>query len=140
MRDSTEQRPTMLAAFVAAYPDRPEGIDHDKTRAAWDRALDDGVDPLDLVAAAIAYRREMDGRPSRYVMAPARWLTEGRWRAFERAATSPAPFVWIALDAPGWKEWAAFYRVTRGKTPPQDRRGGWRFPSRLPPSIMQAAE
>jgi hypothetical protein len=34
---------------------------------------------------------------------------------------------------------AALYRATKGKTPPVDRKGGWRFPSRFPP-VMVAAE
>jgi hypothetical protein len=46
--------------------------------------------------------------------------------------------VWIASGSPEWRAWAAFYRATRGKTPPQDKAGGWRFPSRFPPSLQPA--
>jgi hypothetical protein len=60
-------------------------------------------------------------------------------RAFqERAAAIPASSVWISASAPEWREWSAYWRATKGRTPPQDKRGGWRFPSRIPPATMAA--
>jgi hypothetical protein len=60
-------------------------------------------------------------------------------RAVETADTAHhAGPVWIAADSPDGRAWAAFYRATKGKTPPIDRRGGWRFPSRFPPSLQVA--
>jgi hypothetical protein len=61
-------------------------------------------------------------------------------RAFaaERAEPAPAPLVWVASGSPEWTAWAAYWRATKGKTPPQDRDGGWRFPSRLPPAMIAA--
>ena len=57
-------------------------------------------------------------------------------RAFnDRAATIPAPSVWISASAPEWRAWAEYWRATKGRTPPQDKRGGWRFPSRTPPAM-----
>lgn len=58
-------------------------------------------------------------------------------RAFagERAEPAPAPLVWVASGSPEWTAWAAYWRATKGKTPPQDRNGGWRFPSPLPPPL-----
>jgi biotin operon repressor len=54
-------------------------------------------------------------------------------------ATSPQPAqsggFWIAQGAPGWEPWADFWRTRHGKSPPTDRRGGWRFPSRSPPAL-----
>jgi hypothetical protein len=59
-------------------------------------------------------------------------------RAFQaRGAMSPASMVWISASAPEWRAWAAYWRATKGKTPPQDKRGGWRFPSRTPPAIVR---
>jgi hypothetical protein len=49
------------------------------------------------------------------------------------------PGVWIAQDAPEWEPWAAFWRATRGKSPPTDKRGGWRFPHRVPPDRLAVA-
>jgi hypothetical protein len=109
-------------------------------REAWRRALARGADPELLIAAAQAYARSMEGRPRRFVMSPRRWLSEGRWRDFQRAATPVAPLVWIALDTPEWRAWESFYRATKGKCPALDRKGGWRFPSRSPPTLREAAE
>lgn len=57
---------------------------------------------------------------------------------YERSATLPASTVWISATSPEWREWSAFWKATKGRTPPQDRRGGWRFPSRIPPAIVAA--
>ncbi len=60
-------------------------------------------------------------------------------RAFNaRAATMPAPSIWISATSPEWRAWATYWRETKGKAPPQDKRGGWRFPSRFPPAIGAA--
>lgn len=59
-------------------------------------------------------------------------------RAFEaertQAPQSVTAQVWVRYGSPEWNAWSAFYRTTKGKTPPQDKRGGWRFPSRFPPA------
>ena len=57
---------------------------------------------------------------------------------YERSATIPAQSVWISASAPEWRAWETFWRATKGKAPPQDRRGGWRFPSLTPPGIVAA--
>ena len=57
---------------------------------------------------------------------------------YERAATIPASSVWISATSPEWRAWAAYWRETKGKAPPTDKRGGWRFPSRTPPGIVAA--
>jgi hypothetical protein len=57
---------------------------------------------------------------------------------YERSATTPASTVWISASAPEWRAWETLWRATKGRTPPQDKRGGWRFPSRIPPAIIAA--
>jgi hypothetical protein len=58
-------------------------------------------------------------------------------RAFKASPAIPhaAEGVWLASGSPEWRAWSAY----RGRSPPIDRKGGWRFPSRLPPS-REAAE
>lgn len=127
--------------FLAAYPQRGDPYDVEATREAWRRAVARGADPEALIHAAESYARARDGQPARFTMSARRWLQEGRWRdagpvftpVSTPAGTARPALVWIALDAPGWHEWEAFYRATKGKTPPLDRKGGWRFPSRWPP-------
>ena len=68
-----------------------------------------------------------------------RQILEAVREFYERSATSPAPSVWISASAPEWREWSAFWKATKGRTPPTDKRGGWRFPSKIPPA-MKAAE
>ncbi len=119
--------------FVAAFPQRPEGVDASPARAAWQAALA-RADAETIIAAAVAYAKACEGREPRYIMSARRWLAENRWLA------APRPqLVWIALDTPEWRAWSAFYRATRGKTPPFDKLGGWRFPTRLPPRLPTAS-
>ena len=133
---------TTFRRFLDLFPERDEPHDETAAREAWTRALE-RADPEAILAGARAYRKAREGQPARYTMTARRWLQESRWRDAGPVSGPPVKaqtgLVWIALDAPGWREWEAFYRATKGKTPPQDRRGGWWFPSRLPPSL-QAAE
>jgi hypothetical protein len=52
-------------------------------------------------------------------------------RAFaaQRAAPVATGAVWLSSGSPEWRAWTAY----RGRSPPIDKRGGWRFPSRWPP-------
>lgn len=127
--------------FMAAFPEREGGQDVEQARPAWSRAVKHET-PEALIGAAAAYARAVEGRPRRYVMSARRWLNERRWRdvAPVSAVTRPASesLVWVAYGTPAWNAWAAFYRTTRGKSPPQDRRGGWRFASKWPPDSAVA--
>ena len=125
--------------FLAAYPERPGGNARQPALAAWRDALAGGADPEHLIEAAKVYAAETKGIERRYIAAPSRWLTEGRWRAKAQTAPTIALGVWIAADSPEGHAWAAFWKTTKGRTPPIDSKGGWRFPSTLPPSL-QAAE
>ncbi|MGE3266860.1 hypothetical protein [Methylocystis sp.] len=125
--------------FLAAFPQRPEGHDAEAARDAWRGAIA-RADAETIIAGAVAYARTTEGRPARYVMSAQRWLREARWRKFPRQDTNVASsLIWIAYGSHAWRAWAAFYTQTKGKTPPIDRRGGWRFPAQFPPA-MDAAE
>ncbi len=74
-------------------------------------------------------------------MAAARWLRETRWQdAGEVHATVvQTSFISIEYGSREWAAWSAFYRAAKGKTPPMDSRGGWRFLTRRPPGMSDAA-
>lgn len=119
--------------FWRAFPQRP-GADPDGARDAWRRALARGADPEAMIARARAYAAAVEGRERRYVMSAHRWLAETRWRDAAAGSGPSRPcLVWIEYGGPAWEAWSAFWRATKGKTPPLDRLGGWRFPSRWPP-------
>jgi len=131
--------------FFEAFPARDEESPREPALAAWRRAVvDDGADQAQLVRAARAYRAATAGRERRFICSPARWLSEGRWRASgppQAAEAAPEPAgVWIAVGAAGWAEWSAWWRrAGKGRSPPIDRRGGWRFPAERPPEPAQLA-
>lgn len=62
--------------FWAVYP---KPVDKLAARKAWDRQINDGVDPETLIARAKLYAIERQGEPSRYTKNPATWLNAGSW-------------------------------------------------------------
>ncbi len=130
-----------FAEFWRAFPKRGGGDDAmAPARAAFGRAVAKGADAAELVAAAKAYAAAVAGRERRFVASAPRWLSEERWRA-TAAARPPAEAlaeplgVWIKAGSPEWSAWSAH----RGKSPPIDGRGGWRFPSQFPPAPLENA-
>ncbi|MGJ0507011.1 MAG: hypothetical protein ACR652_07690 [Methylocystis sp.] len=128
-RDQTDP----FQRFLSAFPARDEPHDVTAAREAWARAIR-RADSEAIIAGALAYARSREGQPARFTMSARRWLDEGRWRNGPKSGPVK-PLVWIECGSPEWAAWTRF----RGRTPPLDRRGGWRFPSRWPPA-MQAAE
>ena len=123
--------------FWSAFPKRGAGDDAEApARAAFRKALGKGADVETIIAAAKAYAAAVAGRERRFVASAARWLSEERWRA-TTAAKPPAepPGVWVRAGSAEWAAWTE----RRGKSAPVDGRGGWRFPSLLPPDAAPLA-
>ncbi|WP_034998520.1 hypothetical protein [Beijerinckia mobilis] len=51
----------------------------------------------------------------------------------ETLAKGTPPLVHVKHDSPQGDAWAAWWRVTKGGSPPMDRAGGWHFPAEWPP-------
>lgn len=130
-RNSTDS----FAQFMAIYPEREGGQDRDAAHIEWVKATKRAA-PASIIDGAVRYRMATQGRPARYIMSARRWLADSHWRDAAMSSAPPcAALVWIPYGSKEWSAWAEHYRATRGKTPPQDRRGGWRFPSLIPPSL-----
>ena len=102
----------------------------------WRGSLTDG---FCLTGEAVWSSRER-----RYIASATRWLSEGRWRQADpvRATVAQTPHVetvWISATSPEWRAWADHWRATKGKSPPVDAKGGWRFPSQYPPASLEQA-
>jgi hypothetical protein len=125
---------------MRAFPEREGGNERNFAPAAWARALERGADPERIITAALAYATATEGRPRRYIMGVRRWLNEARWReaVFLEIGEKPR-LVWIEYGSPEWWPWSNHWRETRGKTPPTDVKGGWRFPSQYPPAPLEQA-
>lgn len=106
-------------------------------QAAFRKAIAGDADPAAIAAVAKAYAGECAGREARFIAAPQNWLAQERWKGAAaptpQAKPAQAPGVWIGLDKPSWREWTAWRRATKGKSPPIDSQGGWRFPTLAPP-------
>lgn len=129
--------------FFAAFPARDDGNPKPPVLAAWRKAIVvEGADPGRLIAAARAYAEAVAGRERRFIVSAARWLSEGRWRAAgapQPAATVAEAGVWIKQGSAEWESWSAHWRETKGKRPPIDAKGGWRFPTLTPPEMQSVA-
>lgn len=100
----------------------------------------DAVSELAALVEAMAARKCSAGQIANAVRDFARQAALNRATVAGGAgAPQAAGLVWIALDSPEWRAWAAVWRAAKGKNPPLDARGGWRFPARWPPSVEDRA-
>lgn len=122
--------------FWRAFPKREGDNPEAPARSAYHRAIAQGAQPALLVAAAHAYAAVTASRERKFIASAARWLSEGRWKdAAQKPEPKPnaePPGAWIKAGTPEWRAWADHYRETKGKGPPVDAKGGWRFPSLSP--------
>jgi hypothetical protein len=128
--------------FWQAFPKRDGDNPKAPARAEWGKAIAGGADPQRVIAAAKAYAAATAGRERKYVASAARWLSERRWQSDtpQQSTSTPAPLgVWISATSPEWPAWAELWRATKGKSPPVDAKGGWRFPSKHPPAPLERA-
>ena len=131
-----------FSEFWQAFPKRDGDNAEAPARAAWRKAISAGAKPHIIVAAAKAYASATVGRERRYVASAARWLGERRWQGAapqQQPQAVSAPGVWIEQGSPEWIAWADHWRASKGKSPPVDAKGGWRFPSRIPPEPQLVA-
>ncbi len=135
----TRERDAEFAVWWAAFPKR---VAKEDAREAYDLARA-SIDCATLLAGAARYARERDGKDHQFTKHPATWLRKGCWADHERpqarvndaerqSEAPAAPDVWVASDSPEGRAWVRVWRDTKGKSPPQDAKGGWRFPSRWP--------
>lgn len=135
-RVTREERDELFEKFWSAFPARDGDNPKGPALTAWRKAIAEGAKPEALVAAAKSYAAATKDRERRFVCSAVRWLSGGRWnddKAAAPASASEAPGVWIEARTPEWEAWAAHWRATRGKAPPIDSKGGWRFPAKEPP-------
>jgi hypothetical protein len=128
--------------FLSVFPRRDDETPRAPALAAWRKAIAAGAGPARIVAGAKAYAASVAGRERRFVVSAARWLSEERW---PQAAPAPAAnaahveTVWISATSPEWRAWAERWRASKGKSPPTDAKGGWRFPLQYRPAPLEQA-
>ena len=129
--------------FWRAFPKRDGDNPEAPARAAWRKAVAGGADPAAIIAGARSYAAATKDRERKFIASAARWLTEARYSASGGAAPArgaPAETgVWVEQGSPEWGQWAAWWRASKGKGPPINSRGGWRFPSLSPPDAARVA-
>jgi hypothetical protein len=128
--------------FWQAFPSRDGDNPEQPALEAFRKAVAAGAEPEAIIGGAKAYASATAGRERRYVASAARWLSEERWRQAGPVPAAHAPIVetvWISATSPDWRTWADHWRATKGKSPPVDAKGGWRFPSKYPPAPLEQA-
>ncbi len=128
--------------FLRVFPRRDGDHPRAPTLAAWRRAIAACADPARIIAGAKDYAASVAGLERRFIVSAARWLSEERWPQPAPAPAANAPRVetiWISATSPDWRAWCDHWRATKGKRPPVDARGGWRFPSQYPPAPLEQA-
>lgn len=141
-RVTREECDEIFEKFWSAFPARDGDNPKAPALTAWRKAIAEGAKPEALVSAARSYAAATRDREKRFICSAVRWLSEGRWNDAKSAAPAGAfepPGVWIEARTPEWEAWAAHWCATRGRAPPIDSKGGWRFPSKVPPSAEEIA-
>jgi hypothetical protein len=131
-----------FAEFWDAFPKRDGDNPREPALIEFRKAVAAGADPKAIISGAKAYASATAGRERRYIASAARWLSEERWRQAAPAPPAHAPSVvtvWISATSPEWWAWSNHWRATKGKSPPVDAKGGWRFPSLNPPEPQPLA-
>jgi hypothetical protein len=115
---------TFLAFWLAIGQTGPEGY----ARAQWGK----------LTAADKAAIRERLTRPRSWAadMWAGKWLECRVWEEAVAAPTRPEQ-VHLREGTAEWRAWQRHLIATRGRGSPTDSRGGWYFPSKLPPLPCQ---
>jgi hypothetical protein len=130
-----------FSEFWQAFPKRDGDNAEAPARAAWRKAIAKGASPTAIVAGAKSYAATVAGREPKYIASAPRWLSEERYANATppKAVAAAVPGVWISQGSPEWAAWFEHWRVTKGKSPPVDAKGGWRFPSQRPPNPLEQA-
>lgn len=76
VREITAEDKVEFGNFWALFPKSQNPV---KTREAWVAEVLNGADPRQITAAAVAYAREKNGEPWRYVQGSVNWLREQRY-------------------------------------------------------------
>lgn len=133
-KSNGEDASSSWAAFIAVWP-----LKADEKWVAANR-LFDGL-------SAVERRLAIDNAPvylkrcadqGKEPWSHRQWLREKGWVAEAKTATSQpgtlvACDIWVPADLPEGRAWTRVWRATKGKSPPVDAKGGWRFASRWPP-------
>lgn len=139
-RDARGECDDAFNRFWSAYPSRDGDNPRQPAEAAFRRAVADGADPEAMIAAARRYAAAVAGREGRYICSAVRWLTERRFEGSKPVttatpATAPTGH-WVEAGSAAWAAWSDHWRETKGRTPPVDAKGGWRFPAPMPPAAV----
>ncbi|MEK4035600.1 hypothetical protein WOC76_05520 [Methylocystis sp. IM3] len=82
--------------------------------------------------AATVERMVIEKRSARQIAAAARAFAD------HAVAARTDESVWLSSGSREWLAWECFYRSSKGRAPTQDKRGGWRFPTRWPPGYTDS--
>lgn len=122
--------------FWKAYPRKRDKI---AAMKMFKRALKNSTS-AEILRAAKLYASERQGKDEAFTKHPSTWLNAGGHLDYPQAVEIAAPqgfyaaFTSAELDA-----WNAHGRRTKGINYPQDKAGGWYFPSQWPPGEERVA-
>ncbi|HEY8065619.1 MAG TPA: hypothetical protein VIF40_12995 [Methylosinus sp.] len=140
--DEPSQDAPDFSAFWRAFPKREGDNPEAPARAAWRKALAGGASATEIMRGARAYAAATAGRERKFIVSAGRWLAEGRYRDAgppQPSAAVAAAGVWIEAGSTAWSAWTQHWLATKGKRPPIDGKGGWRFPSPMPADAIAEA-
>lgn len=121
--------PDDFEAFWKAYP-TDALMSKKATAEAWSRLPEE--DRALAVSSVPAFRQHCAQHPDYRPVHAVRYLTQRRFDGMAEIAARTGSMVHIKQGTPQWKAWEEHWRATKGKSPPVDGNGGWRFPADYP--------
>lgn len=129
--------PEGFYTFWAVYPRRVGKLAAIK---AYKRALKVST-AAEILRGAKLYADERRGKEETFTKHPAGWLHAGHYGNYapeQPRANAPAGF-YASFTSAELDAWNAYGRRTKGLNYPQDKRGGWFFPTQWPPGYEERA-
>jgi hypothetical protein len=106
---------------------------------AWARLTED--DRTLALASVPAFRAHCAQHPDYRPVHACRYLSQRRFEGFGRFAQQQQSSgkIWIRVGTPQFDAWNVWYQDTYGKSAPSNAKGGWFFPSEMPPTPANGA-
>lgn len=139
MEQLKKERRRLMSNFDEFWLAYPRKIGRIKARTAYDRALK--VATAEAILAGLErVKRGWATKEAKFIPHATTWLARGGWEDEDGPAQTNGHAMtevsgYYAEDgSPELAAWDAHWRQTRGVNAPRDKRFGYRFPTRWPPS------
>jgi len=140
-RKASTLKPARAREFEEFWQAFPKRINKQAAMRKFD-ALIKTIETQHIIDAAKRYAKATQATEKQFIKSPDVWLNKGCYddelplaNGAEHNHPVVSAGVHIKVDTPQWEAWDAWYRSTKGKSPPCHN-GAWNFPQEWPPNAQ----